>query len=129
MCRCCAHRADARNGYARDRTGSAELREITAASCHGMFTAIQLAMDIVTWLIVGLVAGVLAGLVVGGYGILADMVVGMVGAYIGGWLFLHEGWHAPISGIGGSIFIAFIGALILLVILRIFRSATYSRPL
>ena len=86
-------------------------------------------MDIVTWLIVGLVAGVLAGLVVGGYGIVADMVVGMVGAYIGGWLFVREGWHAPISGIGGTIFVAFIGALILLVILRIFRSATYSRPL
>jgi uncharacterized membrane protein YeaQ/YmgE (transglycosylase-associated protein family) len=86
-------------------------------------------MDIVTWLVVGLVAGVLAGLVVGGYGILADMVVGMVGAYIGGWLFLHEGWHAPLSGLGGSIFVAFIGALILLVILRILRSATYRRPL
>ena len=55
-----------------------------------------------------------------------DMVIGMVGALIGGWLFAHEGWHAPISGLGGTIFIAFIGALILLVILRLFRSATYS---
>jgi uncharacterized membrane protein YeaQ/YmgE (transglycosylase-associated protein family) len=83
-------------------------------------------MDIVTWLVVGLVAGVLAGLLVGGYGVLVDMVIGMVGALIGGWLFAHEGWHAPISGLGGTIFIAFIGALILLVILRLFRSATYS---
>ncbi|HEY0255748.1 MAG TPA: GlsB/YeaQ/YmgE family stress response membrane protein [Kofleriaceae bacterium] len=83
-------------------------------------------MDIVTWLIVGLVAGVLAGLVVGGYGILADMVVGMVGALIGGWLFAHQGWHAPIAGLGGSIFVAFIGSLILLVILRLFRAATYN---
>lgn len=86
-------------------------------------------MDIVTWLIVGLVAGVLAGLVVGGYGIVADMVVGMVGALIGGWLFAHEGWHAPIAGLGGSIFVAFIGSLILLVILRIFRAATYNSRL
>jgi uncharacterized membrane protein YeaQ/YmgE (transglycosylase-associated protein family) len=83
-------------------------------------------MDIVTWLVVGLVAGVLAGLLVGGYGVLVDMVIGMVGALIGGWLFTHEGWHAPISGLGGTIFIAFIGALILLVILRLFRSATYN---
>ncbi len=81
-------------------------------------------MDIVTWLVVGLVAGVLAGLVVGGYGIVADMVVGMIGAYIGGYLFAHEGWHAPVGGLGGSIFVAFIGAVILLVILRILRSAT-----
>ena len=83
-------------------------------------------MDIVTWLIVGLVAGVLAGLVVGGYGVLVDMVIGMVGAYVGGWLFVHQGWHAPFTGLGGTIFIAFIGALILLVVLRLFRSATYS---
>jgi len=68
----------------------------------------------------------LAGLIVGGYGVLVDMVIGMVGAYIGGWLFAHEGWHAPFAGLGGSIFVAFIGALILLVILRLFRSATYS---
>ena len=81
-------------------------------------------MDIVTWLVVGLVAGVLAGLLVGGYGILADIVVGMVGALIGGWLFAKEGWHAPLSGIGGTIFVAFIGAVILLLVLRILRSAT-----
>jgi uncharacterized membrane protein YeaQ/YmgE (transglycosylase-associated protein family) len=81
-------------------------------------------MDIVTWLVVGLVAGVLAGLIVGGYGILADIVVGMVGALIGGWLFAKEGWHAPLNGIGGTIFVAFIGAVILLLVLRILRSAT-----
>ncbi|CAN5325248.1 hypothetical protein BH11MYX1_BH11MYX1_34670 [soil metagenome] len=81
-------------------------------------------MDIVTWLVVGLVAGVLASLIVGGYGLVADMVVGMIGAYVGGYLFAHEGWHAPVSGLGGSIFVAFIGALILLVILRLLRSAT-----
>jgi uncharacterized membrane protein YeaQ/YmgE (transglycosylase-associated protein family) len=84
-------------------------------------------MDIVTWLIVGLVAGVLAGLVVGGFGIVADTVVGMVGALIGGSLFAHEGWHAPLAGTGGTIFVAFIGALILLVVLRLFRSATTRR--
>ncbi len=126
MCPHGAHRAQARDPIARARPVSAELREIIAVSGHGMFAATHRGMDIVTWLVVGLVAGVLAGLVVGGYGIFADMVVGMVGAYIGGWLFLHEGWHAPISGLGGSIFIAFIGAVILLVILRLVRSATAS---
>ncbi len=89
-----------------------------------MSGAVEPDMDIVTWLVVGLVAGVLAGLLVGGYGLVADMVVGMIGAYIGGYLFAHEGWHAPVSGLGGSIFIAFIGAVILLVVLRLVRSVT-----
>lgn len=83
-------------------------------------------MDILTWIIVGLVAGVLAALIVGGYGLLIDMLVGMAGALLGGWLFAREAWHAPIAGIGGSIFIAFIGALILLVALRLLRTATHT---
>jgi uncharacterized membrane protein YeaQ/YmgE (transglycosylase-associated protein family) len=85
----------------------------------------QVIMDIITWLIVGLVAGVLASMVVGsGFGILGDIIVGIVGAFIGGWLFVHQGWHAPIEGLGGTILVAFIGSVILLVILRIIRSAT-----
>ena len=80
-------------------------------------------MDILTWLIVGLVAGVLAGLLVGGYGLIADIVVGIVGAFIGGFLFRSAGWSAPFSGLAGTIFVAFIGAVILLVVLRLFRRA------
>lgn len=81
-------------------------------------------MDIVTWLIVGLVAGVLASLVVGnGYGIIADIVVGIVGAFIGGFVFREMGWHAPWGGLAGVIFVAFIGALLLLVLLRILTGA------
>jgi uncharacterized membrane protein YeaQ/YmgE (transglycosylase-associated protein family) len=75
--------------------------------------------DLITWLIVGLVAGVLAGVVVGGYGVLLDIVVGVVGAFIGGYLFQHMGWHAPFAGLAGTIFVAFIGAVILLVVLRL----------
>jgi len=85
-------------------------------------------MDIVTWLIVGLVAGVLAGLVLGGYGLLADIVVGIVGAFIGGWLFTRMAWHAPWPGLAGTIFVAFIGALVLLAILHLIHAATYRRP-
>jgi uncharacterized membrane protein YeaQ/YmgE (transglycosylase-associated protein family) len=83
-------------------------------------------MDLLTWLIVGLVAGVLASLVVGaGGGIIMDIVVGVVGAFIGGWLFNFAGWHAPFAGLGGTIFIAFIGSVILLVALHLVR----RRPL
>ena len=56
-------------------------------------------MDIITWLVVGLVAGVLASLIMGGFGIIADIVVGIVGAFIGGWLFRYAGWHAPFAGL------------------------------
>jgi uncharacterized membrane protein YeaQ/YmgE (transglycosylase-associated protein family) len=82
-------------------------------------------MDILTWLIVGLIAGVLAALLVGGYGLIADIVVGIVGAFIGGWLFRAAGWHTPFAGLAGTIFVAFIGAVILLVILHLVHRARY----
>lgn len=83
-------------------------------------------MDILTWIIVGLVAGVLASFVMGGigYGLLGDIIVGIVGAFVGGWLFSAMGWGAPFGGIAGTIFVAFIGAIVLLLILRLIRTAT-----
>ena len=81
------------------------------------------------WIVVGLVAGVLASLIVGGsgYGIIGDIIVGIVGAFIGGFVFREAGWSAPWGGLAGTIFVAFIGALILLVILRLIRGATARR--
>jgi uncharacterized membrane protein YeaQ/YmgE (transglycosylase-associated protein family) len=78
-------------------------------------------MDVLTWLLVGLVAGVLASFVMGGigYGIVGDIIVGIVGAVLGGWLFAQMGWTTPFSGVGGVIFVAFIGALLLLFILGV----------
>jgi uncharacterized membrane protein YeaQ/YmgE (transglycosylase-associated protein family) len=84
-------------------------------------------MEILTWLIVGLIAGVLASLLVGGYGLIADIVIGIVGAFVGGWIFSAAGWHAPWGGLAGTIFVAFIGAVVLLVILRLLRGATTRR--
>ena len=79
-------------------------------------------MDILTWIIVGLIAGVLASLVVGGgFGILADIVIGIVGAFIGAWLFRALGVSSPFGGLAGVIFVAFIGAAVLLLILRAVR--------
>lgn len=81
-------------------------------------------MDILTWIIVGLVAGVLASLVVGmGYGLVVNIVIGIVGAFIGGWLFRAAGWSAPFAGLAGTIFVAFIGAAVLLALLRLLHSA------
>lgn len=77
-------------------------------------------MDLLTWIIVGLVAGVLASLVMGGgHGIIGDIIVGIVGAFIGGWLFGRLGVSTPLGGLAGTIFTAFIGAVVLLFILRL----------
>jgi uncharacterized membrane protein YeaQ/YmgE (transglycosylase-associated protein family) len=82
---------------------------------------------LLTWLVVGLIAGVLAGAILGGYGLFADIVVGIVGAFIGGYVFRQAGWHAPIAGLGGTIFVAFVGALILLAVLHLLHSAFHRR--
>ena len=80
-------------------------------------------MDLLTWLIVGLIAGLLATYAIGGigYGILGDIVVGIVGAVVGGWLFGQLGLTVPFRGLPGTIFVAFCGAVVLLLILRAFR--------
>jgi uncharacterized membrane protein YeaQ/YmgE (transglycosylase-associated protein family) len=80
-------------------------------------------MDVITWLIVGLVAGLLASVAVGGvgYGILGDIAIGVLGAFLGGWVFTQFGIRVPFSGLPGTIFVAFIGAVLLLGILRLVR--------
>ena len=86
-------------------------------------------MDILTWIIVGLVAGVLASLVMGGtgYGLVGDIIIGIAGAFVGGWLFARLGVSAPFGGLAGVIFTAFIGAVVLLFILGLIRRATVRR--
>jgi len=83
-------------------------------------------MDLLTWLIVGLVAGVLASLVMGGtgYGLIGDIVIGIAGAFVGGWVLRKLGTNVPVGGLAGVIMVAFIGAIVLLLILRVIRSAT-----
>jgi len=77
------------------------------------------AVDLVTWLIVGLIAGVLAALVVGGVGLIGDIIVGIVGAFVGGWIFRSLGVSTPFGGLAGTIFTAFVGAVVLLFILHL----------
>ena len=73
---------------------------------------------VIWWLLVGLIAGFLASMVMrgGGYGILGDIIVGIVGAFLGGFLASLVGLGA--SGFIGTVIIAFIGACILIAILR-----------
>jgi uncharacterized membrane protein YeaQ/YmgE (transglycosylase-associated protein family) len=77
---------------------------------------------IIAWLIIGCVAGWLASVLVdgGGFGVLIDIVVGIAGAFIGGWqsgvlhVSLGNGWI-------GSIVTAFVGAVILLFVIRLIK--------
>jgi uncharacterized membrane protein YeaQ/YmgE (transglycosylase-associated protein family) len=79
-------------------------------------------MSVLSWVIVGLVAGFLAGQVMrgGGYGLIGDLIVGVLGGLLGGWvgttlLKIDVG----VSGINlESILIAFAGAVLLILVLR-----------
>ncbi len=84
-------------------------------------------MGILAWIIVGLIAGWLAGEVMrgSGFGLLGDIIIGIVGALLGGFLataLFHVA--APLTGINiTTIVIAFLGAVVLLAILRLLRGA------
>ena len=79
-------------------------------------------MGIIAWIVVGLIAGWLTGLVMkgGGYGLVGDIILGIVGALIGGFLASALfGIPNPVNGINiESIIIAFIGAVIVTAIVR-----------
>ncbi len=78
---------------------------------------------LIWFLLIGLIAGWLAGVVMkgGGFGLVGDMIVGVIGAFIGGWLFSLLGIAA--GGLIGSIITAFVGAVVLILVLRAIRRA------
>lgn len=79
-------------------------------------------MSLLWFLLVGLIAGWLAGMLVkgGGFGVVGDMVVGVLGALLGGFLFTKFGVSSG-GGMIGSIIVATIGAIILILILRLIK--------
>ena len=81
-------------------------------------------MGFIAWIVVGLIAGWLAGKVMrgGGYGVVVDIILGLVGGVVGGWIFNMLGiW--PGGGMIGSIIVAFVGAVILVAITRVLKRA------
>jgi uncharacterized membrane protein YeaQ/YmgE (transglycosylase-associated protein family) len=75
---------------------------------------------VVWWILIGLLAGWLAGVVTRGrgFGCLADIVIGLVGAVIGGWVFSRLGISA--WGFIGSLAAATVGAVLLVAVARLF---------
>ena len=80
-------------------------------------------MSILAWIVVGIIAGWLARMVIRGEGpagILGDLVIGVVGAVVGGWIFNAFG-HPGATGVNiGSIIVAFVGAVVVLGLMRLF---------
>ena len=78
---------------------------------------------LIWWVIVGLIAGWAAGKIMqgGGYGAGMDIVLGIVGAVVGGWLMSLVGIQA--GGLIGTIIVAIIGAVLLIWIARLLKKA------
>jgi uncharacterized membrane protein YeaQ/YmgE (transglycosylase-associated protein family) len=75
-------------------------------------------MSIVAWIILGLISGFIASKIVNkrGEGILLDVVLGIVGALVGGWIFSVIG-HSGVTGVNlYSIFVSILGAILVLVV-------------
>jgi uncharacterized membrane protein YeaQ/YmgE (transglycosylase-associated protein family) len=87
-------------------------------------------MSILAWIIVGIIAGWLAKRVIPGEGpggVLGDLVIGVVGAIAGGWIFNYFG-HPGATGLSiGSIVVAFIGAVVVVWLMRQLTGARHVR--
>jgi uncharacterized membrane protein YeaQ/YmgE (transglycosylase-associated protein family) len=84
-------------------------------------------LDVITtliwWIVVGLIAGWAAGKIMkgGGYGVVIDIVLGIIGAVVGGWLMGLLGIHA--GGFIGTIMVAIVGAVFLIWLTRLLKKA------
>ena len=77
---------------------------------------------LIIWLIVGAIAGWLAGQIMTGFGfgLVGNIVLGIVGAIVAGWLFPRF-W--PMGGIPGAIIHAAVGAIIVLFVIGLIKRA------
>ncbi len=80
-------------------------------------------MNLIWWAVVGLIAGWAAGRIMkgGGYGVIMDIVLGIIGAVVGGWVVGVLGIQA--GGFIGTIIVAIFGAVILIWITRLLKKA------
>ena len=82
-------------------------------------------VGLIVWIIVGAIAGWLASIVMktnAKQGLLMDIIVGIIGGFIGGWVLNALGVGGAVTGFNViSILTAFIGAVILLGLMRMFR--------
>ena len=81
----------------------------------------DIAMGFLWFILIGIAAGWLAGQIMkgGGFGLIGDLVVGVIGALLGGWLFGLAGIGA--GGLLGQLVVATVGAIVLLLLLRLIK--------
>ncbi len=86
-------------------------------------------MDLWTWLVIGLAAGVAATYLVGGvgFGLVGDAVVGIAGALLGRWIVGALDVRVPGEGVPGNALVAFLGAVFLLLLVRVVRGPVVWR--
>ena len=78
-------------------------------------------MSIIVWILVGLAAGYIATKLLGGSGgLLYNLVIGLIGAVVGGWLLRALNVAIP-AGTAGDLLSAIIGAIVFLAIWRLIR--------
>jgi uncharacterized membrane protein YeaQ/YmgE (transglycosylase-associated protein family) len=79
--------------------------------------------NLLYFLLIGLAAGWLAGKVMkgSGYGLIGDLIIGVVGAFLGGWIFGLL--HIAAGGLLGLLVTAFVGAVVLVWLLRMLKRA------
>lgn len=79
--------------------------------------------NLIWFLVIGLAAGWLAGKIMrgAGYGLIGDLVVGVVGAFLGAWIFGLL--HIAAGGLIGLLVTAFVGAIVLIWLLRLLKRA------
>jgi uncharacterized membrane protein YeaQ/YmgE (transglycosylase-associated protein family) len=78
-------------------------------------------MEFLWFILIGIVAGWIAGQIMkgGGYGLVGDLIVGVIGALLGGWLFGLAGISA--GGLIGQLAVATIGAIVLIFLFRLIK--------
>jgi uncharacterized membrane protein YeaQ/YmgE (transglycosylase-associated protein family) len=78
-------------------------------------------MNVILFILIGMIAGALAGRVVSGhgYGVFGDIAVGVIGAFLGGWIFSTFLGVAAGGGVLMSLVVAFVGAIALLWLIRL----------
>jgi len=106
-------------GWDCPRQGSAEGKSHSTADKHeikGVHT-----MEFIWFILIGIAAGWLAGQIMkgGGYGLVGDLIVGVIGALLGGWLFGLAGIAA--AGLIGQLVVATLGAIVLILLLRLIK--------
>jgi len=95
---------------------------ITVQTDNYLLSTEEIIVSILAWIVVGIIGGWLGKMIVPGEGpagVLGDLIIGVVGAILGGWIWNYFG-HVGATGVNiPSIIVAFVGSVVLLVIIRL----------